>query len=68
MNNYFYCYSPKLKKELKFIGENYISRGVNPSSNRTYWLFNKTDALLSYLESREKTKNKVDVTKKNPNF
>ena len=68
MDNYFYCYSPKLKKELKTIGEHYISKGINPSSNRTYWLFSKTDSLSSYLESRKKTKNKVDVTKKNPNF
>lgn len=66
--NVFYCYSPTLKKELKGIGEKYIAKGTNPSTNREFWVFLYTPELVFYLDSREKIKNKYIKNRKNPKF
>lgn len=50
----FYCYSPKLKCELLSVGERYIAKGENPTTNRSYWIFLRTDGLKEYLDNRSK--------------
>jgi hypothetical protein len=49
-NNYFPCYSPNLYKYLKY-NHNipYIIKGINPNTNKTYWLFETTDQLQQIL-------------------
>lgn len=66
--NVFYCYSPSLKKELNDIGERYINKGTNPSTNREFWVFLYTPELVSYLDQREKVKHKYVKNKRNPKF
>ena len=66
--NVFYCYSPTLKKELNDIGERYINKGINPSTNREFWVFLYTPELVNYLDNREKVKHKYIKNKKNPKF
>lgn len=66
--NVFYCYSPTLKKELNGIGERYINKGTNPSTNREFWVFLYTPELVSYLDNREKTKYRYKNNHKNPKF
>lgn len=66
--NVFYCYSPSLKKELNDIGERYINKGTNPSTNREFWVFLYTDELVKYLNDRPKIKHKYVKNKKNPKF
>ena len=66
--NVFYCYSPTLKKELNNIGERYINKGTNPSTNREFWVFLYTPELVSYLDKREKVKYTYQKNQKNPKF
>ena len=66
--NVFYCYSPTLKKELNDIGERYINKGTNPSTNREFWVFLYTPELVAYLDSREKVKHTYKKNHKNPKF
>lgn len=42
----FFCYSPNLKKFLcKEKNIQYIAKGINSETKKTYWLFIKTDNL-----------------------
>lgn len=66
--NVFYCYSPNLKKELNDIGERYINKGTNPSTNREFWVFLYTPELVNYLDNRKKVKHKYIRNKSNPKF
>lgn len=66
MSNVFYCYSPTLKCELLDIGEKYIAKTINPTSNRTCWIFLYTDTLTEYLNNRPKQNKKVNPNVKNP--
>ena len=69
MSEVFYCYSPTLHKELmENAGQRYIAKGINPSTNREYWMFLYTDALIEYLNNRPKTKNKYVKNRNNPKF
>lgn len=68
MNNVFYCYSPTLKRELLDIGEKYIAKTVNPSSNRACWIFLYTEKLIEHLNGRHKLNKKVKPNVKNPKF
>lgn len=68
MSEVFYCYSPTLKCELLEIGEKYIAKTVNPSTNRECWLFLFNDNLTAYLNNRPKTKNKYVKNHDNPNW
>jgi len=49
-NPYYFCYSINL---LRFIRDNNIeniAKGINPKTNRTYWMFlrnNKLDTILN---------------------
>ena len=54
MNEIFYCYSPKLKKELLDIGERFIAKNLHPETKKFYWLFLRTDKLKKYLDNRIK--------------
>ena len=66
MNKVFYCYSPTLKCELLNIGEKYIAKTINPSSNRTCWIFLYTNNLVNYLNERPKQNYKVNINIQNP--
>ena len=66
--NVFYCYSPTLKKELNNIGERYINKGTNPSTNREFWVFLYTPELVKYLDERPKQSRKYMKNEKNPKF
>ena len=69
MSEVFYCYSPTLHKEIiDKLGQRYIAKGINPSTNREYWIFLYNDALVEYLNNRPKTKNKYIKNHKNPKF
>jgi hypothetical protein len=46
----------------------YIAKGINPSTNREYWMFLYCDELLDYLNQRPKTKNKYVMNRENPNY
>lgn len=48
-NDYFYCYSPQLKKRLLDAGERFICVGLNESTQRKFWLFKQGDALAEVL-------------------
>jgi len=41
-NCYFYCYSIKMKDFLKSQGFNYITKALNPKSQKPYFMFNKS--------------------------
>lgn len=49
MNNYFYCYSPKLKAHLLDVGERFICTGLNEKTHSKFWLFVRNDNLDEIL-------------------
>ena len=55
MNGVFYCYSVPLRNELMGIGERYVAKIVNPSTNKDCWLFLYNDNLTKYLSNRPKS-------------
>ena len=56
VNQYFFCYSINLYREIKDNNIYYITKGINPSSNRSFWVFEKTDKLKQILTSWTKSK------------
>lgn len=49
-NNYFFCYSPNLYREIKYNNNiQYITKGTNPSSGKDFWVFEKTDQIKNIL-------------------
>ena len=69
MSEVFYCYSPTLKKQLMEEAEQwYIAKGINPSTNREYWMFLYNDKLIEYLNNRPKAKHKYIKNHTNPKF
>ena len=48
-NKYYYCYSYPQKKFLMDNGEYVIVKGINPNSQKRYWVFEKNDRLDSLL-------------------
>lgn len=67
-SNFFYCYSPTLKKELRIIGEKDIAHAVHPDTMREYWIFPFTPTLKEYLDKRPKTTHKYVKNMRNPNW
>lgn len=50
VNNYYFCYSTNLYRELKHTNNiQYITKGINPSNNKTFWVFEKTDQVKEIL-------------------
>lgn len=49
MNKYFYCYSPTLYRFLREKGVQYICTGLNESTMRQFWQFERTDHLNALL-------------------
>ena len=41
-NNFFYCYSVKLKDFLKSQGFRFITKGLHPKSGRPFFMFEKS--------------------------
>lgn len=51
-NNYFFCYSPNLYREIKHNNNiQYITKGTNPSSGKNFWVFEKTNELKHILDN-----------------
>lgn len=48
-DKYFFCYSPNLYHKIKSNNLCYITKGNNPSNNKTFWVFEKTDILKQIL-------------------
>jgi hypothetical protein len=46
---YFYCYSPRLKERLLAEGERFICVGLNESTGKKFWLFPQTERLGEVL-------------------
>jgi hypothetical protein len=46
----FYCYSPNLKSALVNKGINYLHKGINDRTNKTFWVFEGTQALNNFLD------------------
>lgn len=50
----FYCYSNSLKAELKRNGFRYLHFGIHSKTHKTFWVFEGSVELNSYLGSRKK--------------
>ncbi|MEW8987791.1 MAG: hypothetical protein AB2401_12480 [Bacillus sp. (in: firmicutes)] len=48
-NRFFYCYSPPLYRFLKQAGIKYVCTGLNESSMRQFWQFERNDKLNELL-------------------
>jgi hypothetical protein len=48
-NKYYFCYSSNLYKEIKLHNIKYISKSINPSTNRTFWIYEQSDQLSNIL-------------------
>jgi len=55
-NNFYYAYSPNLYRHLKAQGFRYICTGLNESTMRQFWQYERTPelsaALTSYAENK----------------
>lgn len=56
MNDYFYCYSPRLKSRLLDEGERFICVGINEKSGRKFWLFKNSEKLNGVLDAWRREK------------
>lgn len=48
-NNFFFCYSINLLRYLRNNGIENIAKGINPRTSKTYWMFQRSSLLDSYL-------------------
>ncbi|WP_181349406.1 hypothetical protein [Thalassobacillus sp. CUG 92003] len=53
---YFYCYSPRLKGRLLNEGERFICVGLNEKTGKKFWLFKQTDKLTGVLSEWKREK------------
>lgn len=55
-SNFYYAYSPNLYRHLKALGFRYICTGLNESTMRQFWQYERTqelsDALTSYADNK----------------
>lgn len=58
MNSYYYAYSPNLYRHLKALGFRYICTGLNESTMRQFWQYERTPELSAAL---------TKYTENNPN-
>jgi hypothetical protein len=58
-NKYFFCYSINLFRHIRDSGIQYISKGINPSTGRSFWLFERTDELNDKLTEWKYKLNKI---------
>lgn len=56
MNDYFYCYSPRLKSRLLDEGERFICVGINEKTDRKFWLFKNSEKLNGVLDAWRREK------------
>lgn len=49
-NDYFFCYSPRLKDRFLDEGERYICVGLNEHTRKKFWLFENTASLNRILD------------------
>ncbi len=55
-NEFFYCYSPKLKQRLLDAGERFICVGLNEKADRRFWLFKQNSNLSAVLTDWHRNK------------
>ena len=65
MKQYFYCYSPRLKRFLIENGFSYICTGQNQKSGALFWLFDSTDELNDYKNRIYPNERKNNYKEKN---
>lgn len=58
MNDFFYCYSPKLHAFLQANKQRYICAGLNEDTLRKFWQYRRTGELHALL--KEWAENKPD--------
>lgn len=54
--DYFYCYSPRLRRFIREGGTRWIEKGVNPKSGYPYWVFEHCKRLEELLKEYGKNK------------
>lgn len=63
--DFFYCYSPKLKRFLVENGVEYFHRGLNEKTEKYFWVFNRKDEKLGeYLTAWSEGKPNKESSKK----
>ena len=54
MNNeqikFYFCYDPKLANKLKQENQKLITVAIAPSTNKTFWLYQRTKKLTAILD------------------
>ena len=50
-NDYFYCYSPRLKDRLLLEGERFICVGLHEITRKKFWLFENTEKLSKVMDA-----------------
>ena len=55
----FFCYSPKLKKELKGIGIEYNWCDAHSITKKPFWVYEITPELKEYLDNRPRAKDLI---------
>lgn len=55
-NQYFYCYSPVLKKYLEKMNINYVDKGFNDTTQKNFWVYKQTLTLGVALKAYTVTK------------
>ena len=60
MSELFYCYSDRLFCWLKALRFRYEHRGLNPNTNKTFWVYAKSAKLDEAIELYNATKHKFN--------
>lgn len=56
---YFYCYSNRLNKFLYIFGVKFVEKGINPSNNNEFCVYERTETLRFLLQEWENIKSKI---------
>lgn len=59
-SRFFYCYSSKLRSFIKSFGIDYETKGENPNTKTTYYMFEKSEKLNAILEFWKECRGKFD--------
>ena len=51
----FFCYSPKLKKELSDLGFKYQWCDTHSITKKVFWVYEITPEIKEYLDNRKRT-------------
>lgn len=59
-DKYYYCYSTRLYHFLTSVKFRYISEGINQSTNKKYWMYEKSQTLDLAINEYNKIKHKYN--------